>query len=144
MQKNEKLEENKVLFKAIKEEKTCIKAKYKAFANFAKTKSNTKFQEETAKKNFIKWLKCKKYGCKHLVKQAYKYANKKYDKCHKKKHIFCFYDSYTFFNKENTSKGPIISSSDFKKNVNYVTQVVAKKMFETSITRKIIVDLSTT
>lgn len=35
MQKNKKLEDNEVLFKAIGEEKTCIKAKYKVFANFA-------------------------------------------------------------------------------------------------------------
>lgn len=35
MQKDKKSEDNEVLFKAIKEEKTCIKAKYKVCANFA-------------------------------------------------------------------------------------------------------------
>lgn len=42
MQKNKKLKKNKVLFKAIKEEKTCIKTKYKIFINFAIKKSKTK------------------------------------------------------------------------------------------------------
>lgn len=38
MQKDKKLEEDKVLFNIIEKEKTYIKAKYKAFANFALTK----------------------------------------------------------------------------------------------------------
>lgn len=38
MQKDEKLEEDKVLFNIIEKKKTYIKAKYKAFANFALTK----------------------------------------------------------------------------------------------------------
>lgn len=33
----------KILFKAIEEKKTCIKTKYKAFANCLITNSNTKF-----------------------------------------------------------------------------------------------------
>lgn len=50
MWKDEKLEKDKVLFKAIEKEKTCIKAKYKAFANFVVIKSNVKSQEGVAKK----------------------------------------------------------------------------------------------
>ena len=50
MQKNKKLEENKVLFKVIEKEKTGIKAKYKAFANFVLIKSNAKPQKGAAKK----------------------------------------------------------------------------------------------
>lgn len=50
MQKDEKLEEDKVLFKAIKKEETWIKAEYKVFANFAITKLNTKSQRRAAKK----------------------------------------------------------------------------------------------
>lgn len=42
MQKNKKLKKDKVLFKVIEEEKTCIKAKYKIFANFVIAKSNAK------------------------------------------------------------------------------------------------------
>lgn len=42
MQKNEQLEEDKVLFKAIKEEKIYIKAKSKASTNFAAIKSHSK------------------------------------------------------------------------------------------------------
>lgn len=43
MQKNKKLEEDEVLFKAIEEEKTCFKAEHKTSANFTLTKSNAKF-----------------------------------------------------------------------------------------------------
>ena len=55
MQKDEKLEEDKVLFKAIEEEETRIKAKYKASADFALIKSNAKPQEGAAKgkKEFV-------------------------------------------------------------------------------------------
>lgn len=35
MQKDKKLKKDKVLFKVMKKKKTCIKAKYKTFANFA-------------------------------------------------------------------------------------------------------------
>ena len=146
MQKDEKLEENKVLFKAIEEEETRIKAKYKASANFASTKSNAKFKRRASKekKKFVKWPKYKKCGCKHLADQAYKHANKKCDKCHKKCHISCFHDSYTSLNKRKTSERLAISNSDSKKNVSCVTQVVANTMFKTSITQKIIADSSIT
>lgn len=55
MQKDKKLEEDQVLFKAIEEEKTRIKAKHKVFSNFAETKSNTKPQRGAAKgkKEFV-------------------------------------------------------------------------------------------
>lgn len=43
MQKNKQLKKDEILFKAMKEEKTWIKAKSKVFANFAITKSNSKF-----------------------------------------------------------------------------------------------------
>lgn len=42
MQKDKKLEKDKVFFMAIEEEKSYIKDKYKAFANFTLAKSNTK------------------------------------------------------------------------------------------------------
>ena len=115
MQKDEKLEENEVLFKAIEEEKTRIKAKHKASANFASTKSNAKPKKKAAKrkKEFVEWPKCKKCGCKHLADQACKYANKQCDKYHKKRYISCFHDSYLFLNKEKTPSGPNASSSDF-------------------------------
>lgn len=56
MQTDQKLEKNKVLFKAIKEEDSHIKAKYKAFTNFAIIKSNAKSQEGAIKekKEFVK------------------------------------------------------------------------------------------
>lgn len=50
MQKDKKLEEDKVLFKAIDKEKTCIKTKHKASANFVLTKLNAKPQEKATKK----------------------------------------------------------------------------------------------
>lgn len=50
MQKDEKLEEDKVLFKVIEEEKTRIKAKHKVSANFTSTKSNAKPQERAFKR----------------------------------------------------------------------------------------------
>ena len=147
MQKDEKLEENEVLFKAIEEEKTRIKAKHKASANFASTKSNAKPKKKAAKrkKEFVEWPKCKKCGCKHLADQACKHANEECDKCHKKGHISRFHDSYTSLNKGKTSQSPATAStSDFKKNVSCVTQIVANKMFETGVTRKIIADSGTT
>lgn len=44
MRIDEKLEEDEVLFKAIEEEETRIKAVHKASANFASTKSKAKSQ----------------------------------------------------------------------------------------------------
>lgn len=122
IQKNKKLEENEVLFKAIEEEETCIKTKHKASANFTSTKSNAKPKERTSKekKEFIKQPKYKKYGCKYLANQIYKQVNDKYDKCHKKKHIAHFYNSYTFLNKGKALEGPAVSNLDCKKNINCV------------------------
>ena len=100
MQKAKKLEEDKVLFKVIEEEEYCIKAEYKTSTNFALIKLNAKPKRKALKdkKEFVKWPKCKKCDYKHLTSQAYKYANKEYDKCHKKEYISCFHDSYTSFN----------------------------------------------
>lgn len=70
MQKSKQLEKNKVLFKAIEEEKTYIKAKFKAFANFTTRKLNSKSQRRTASKKmkeFVEQPKCKKCNCKHLA-----------------------------------------------------------------------------
>lgn len=53
MQKDKKLEKDKVLFKAIEEEKTCIKAKHKVFANFIIAKSNDKSKKKAVKKDFV-------------------------------------------------------------------------------------------
>lgn len=130
------LKKDEVLFKAIEEEKTRIKAEHKPFANFALTKSNTKPQERVfkGKKEFVKWPKCKKYGCKYLANQAYKYANKMCEKYDKNRHISCFYDSYTFLNKEKTLDESTPSSSDSKKHVSCVTQIVANTMFEIRVT----------
>lgn len=54
MQKNKKLKKDKILLKAIKEEKTGIKAKYKASA-YISTKLNIKLQKraDKRKKEFI-------------------------------------------------------------------------------------------
>lgn len=111
MQKNKKLEKNKVLFKAIEEKETRIKVEHKAFSNFITKKLNAKSQRGSAKKKnyFVQQVKYKKCGCKHLVEQIYKHANKDCKKCHKKKHITCFHDSYTSLNKENNSKRLITS-----------------------------------
>ena len=146
MRKAEKLEEDEVWFKAIEEEETCIKAEHKASTNFASTKSNAKPKGGASKekKEFVDWPKCKKCGCKHLAGQACKHANEECDKCHKKGHISRFHDSYTSLNKEKTLERSNASSSDSKKNVSCVTQVVANKMFETGVTRKIIADSGTT
>lgn len=62
MRKDKKLEDDEVIFKAIEEEETRIKAKHKASANFASTKSNA-----AEGKDFDEWQKCKKCGCKHLA-----------------------------------------------------------------------------
>lgn len=146
MQKDEKLEEDEILFKAIEEKKTHIKTKYKAFVNFTMTKSNAKPQERAAKgeKEFVEWPKDKKCGCKHLANQVCKYADKKCDKYYKKRYITRFHDSYTFLNKGKTPEEPAISSPNTKKNVSCITQVVANKIFEIGITQKIIPDLGTT
>ena len=79
MQKDKKLKEDKVLFKAIEKEETYIKAKHKASANFALTKSNAKSKRKASKekKEFVKGPKCKKYSCNHLIDQVYKHTNKK-------------------------------------------------------------------
>ncbi len=55
IQKDKKLEEDDILFKAIREEKTRIKADHKASASFASTKSNAKPQRRAAqgKKRFV-------------------------------------------------------------------------------------------
>ena len=50
MQKDKKLEKDKVLFKAIEEKETWIKAKRKACANFISTNSNAKSSRDSAKK----------------------------------------------------------------------------------------------
>lgn len=55
MWKNKKLEDDKVLFKAIKEEKTWIKAKHKISINFTLAKSNV----VKGRKEFVEWPKCK-------------------------------------------------------------------------------------
>lgn len=65
------------------------------------------------------------------------------DKCHKG-HISRFHDSYTSLDKGKTPEGSTTSSSDSKKNVSCVTQVVGNKMFETDVTRKIIADSGAT
>ncbi len=145
MRKDEKLKEDSVLFEAIEEEKTRIKAKHKASANFASTKSNAKPKKGAAKrkKKFVEWLKCRKCSCKHLADKEFEHANEECDKCHKRRHIFYFHDSYIFLNKGKTPEGSATSSSDSKKNVTCVIQVVANKMLETCITRKIIVDSGT-
>lgn len=60
---------DEVLFKAIKKKEICIKTKYKAFANFAITRSNSKTQDGAAnsKKKFVAWPKYKNCDCKHLA-----------------------------------------------------------------------------
>lgn len=104
MQKKEKLEEIKVLFKAIQEKKTCIKIEYQASTNFGSTKSYVKLQRgvEKEKKPFIDWPKYKKYSCKHPANHGSKYANKNYKKYHKKRYISWFHNSYTSLNKGKT------------------------------------------
>ena len=74
MLKNKQLEEDEVLFKAIEEEETYIKAEYKASANFATTKFNTKSEGLAYKRKieFVEWSKYKKCGCKYLADQICK------------------------------------------------------------------------
>ncbi len=119
MRKDKKLEKNDVLFKAIEEEKTCIKVDYKASASIASTKSNAKLQSGGAKerKEFVEWSKCKKCGHKHLADKICKHANENCDKFHKKKHILCFHDSYISLNKGKTQERSATSSSDSKKTL---------------------------
>lgn len=95
MQKDEKLEKNKVLFKFIEEKKTRIKVKYKISTNFASIMSNTisKRGASKRKKEFLKWPKYKKYGCKYLADQVCKYTNDECDKYYKKGYISQFHDS---------------------------------------------------
>ena len=142
IRKDKKLEEDNVLFKAIEEEETPIKADNKTSINSASTKSNAKPQGGAAKgkKKFVEWPKCKKCGCKHLADKICKHVNRKCDKCHKKGHISRFHDSYISFNKGKTPERSATSSSDSKKNVTFVTQVVANKRFETGLISKIIAD----
>lgn len=132
------LKENKVLFKAIKEEKTCIKAKHKAIANFATMIFHVKPQKTTQKRKieFVKWPKYKYCNYKYLTNQICKRANKKCDKYHKKESISCFYDSYISLNKgKSLYRLNITLSLDFKKNVSCVSQVIANKIFETGISQ---------
>lgn len=147
MQKHKQFEEDEILFKAIEEEETRIKAKHKACANFATTNFDAKTQELTKnrKKEFVEWPKFRKYGCKYLADQAYKHANKEFDNYYKKKTISYFYNNYTSLNKRRILQRPGITSSiDFRKNMSCVTQIRVNKMFVTSITQKIIADLVTT
>ncbi len=146
IRRDKKLEEDGVIFRAIEEEETRIKADHRASANFTSTKSNAKPQHgaATGKKEFVEWPKCRKCGCKHLTDKICKHANEDFDKCHKRGHISCFHDSYISLNKGKTPEGSAMSSSDSKKNVTFVTQVVTNKMFETGLTRKIITDSGTT
>ena len=146
IRKNKKLKEDDVLFKAFEEKETRIKAEYKASANCASTESNAKPQKEATKRKtkFVEWLKCKKCSCKRLVDKAYEHANEKCNKCHKRRHISCFHNSYISLNKGKTLEGSATSSSDSKKNVTCVTQVVTNKMLEIGITRKTIADSGTT
>ncbi len=106
MRKEEKLEDDDVLFKAIDEEETHIKADNKTSANFGSTKSNAKPQGGAAKgkKEFIEWPKCRKCGCKHLADKIFKDANEDCDKCHKKEHISRLRDNYISLNKGKTSE----------------------------------------
>ena len=88
-QKVEQFEEDEILFKAIEEEETYIKTVSKASVNFATIKSHSKPQGQAQKrrKEFVKWPKYKKCGCKHLANHVCKHANEEYDKCYKKGHI---------------------------------------------------------
>lgn len=88
----------------------------------------------------MEWSKYRKYSYKYLAYQVWKYTNKKCDKYHKKRYIFWFYDSYTSFNKRKTLKESTISSSNFKYNISYITQIVVNKIFKIGITQKIITD----
>ena len=95
IRKDEKLDEDNVLFKAIEEEETNIKTDYRASADFVSTKLNAKPQRRAArrKKDVVKWLKCKKCGCKYLASRICKHSNEECDRYHKRIHISRFYDS---------------------------------------------------
>lgn len=112
IQKEEKLKKDEVLYKAIEEEDTHIKAKLKASTNFSSTKLNTKSQEGAVKEKieFVEWPKCEISGCKHPGDQEYKQVNEMCDNYDKKRHIFYFYNSYTFLNKGNSPQRSIASS----------------------------------
>ena len=86
-------------------------------------------------------MKC---GCKNLADKICKHVNEDCDKCHKKEHISHFYYRYISLNKRKTPKESVKSISDSKKNVTFVTQVVANSRFETGIARKIIANSGTT
>ena len=80
-----------------------------------------------------------KYGCKYLPEQACKHSNKKCDKYHKKRYISYFHNNYTVLNKRKFVLGPSnASSSDFKKNVSCITQIIANKIFPIGVTWKIV------
>lgn len=148
MRTDEKLEDDEVLFKAIEEEETRMKAEQKATANFAAAKSKTRTSTKE-KKGYTDWPKCKKCGCKHLTDTACKHANEECDKCHKKSHISRFHDSYISLNKDKDSSPASTSSStsdkDTKtKTVTCVNQTVANKMSGTNTLTSIIADSGTT
>ena len=135
------------MFKAFEVKKTYIKDESKTSTNFAITKSYSKPQRGVApkeKKEFVEWPKYRKCTCKHLAEQTYKYANKKCDKYHKKSHISCFHNSFTSLNKGKTPQSLSASSSDYKKNVSCVTQIVANKIFRTGVIQKMITDSGST
>lgn len=146
IRKFKKWKEDNVLFKPIEEEKTCIKVKYKDSANIVSSKLNAKPQGKALnrKYEFVEWLKYRKTGCKYEAYTVYKHVKKNYDKCHKRRHVFCIHDNYIALNRGINHEGCATSSSNLKKNITCFTQVLTKKMFETSITRKIIVHSSTT
>lgn len=148
MQIDKKLEDDEILFKAIEEKETRMKAEQKASANFASAKSQSRTQGKSSKekKEFSDWPKCKKCGCKHLANKACKYAKEKCDKCHKKGHISCFHDSYIFLNRDSNPE-TLFSNSDKNtktKIVICVNQTVANKMSGTSTPFQIIADLGIT
>ena len=101
MRKDERLEEDDVLFKAIEEEETSIKVDHLASANFFSTKSNAKLYVGAAKgkRKFVEGPKCRKCGCKHLADKICKHANEDCNKCHKKGDISSFHNSYISLNK---------------------------------------------
>ena len=148
MQTNKKLEDDEILFKAIKEEETRMKAEQKASANFASAKSQSRTQGKSfkKKKEFSDWPKCRKCGCKHLANKAYKYAKEKCDKCYKKDHISCFHDSYIFLNRDSNPETPFSNSNKDTKTkiVICVNQIVANRMSGTSTPSQIIADLNIT
>lgn len=143
MRTDEKLEDDEILFKAIEEEETRMKADQKASANFASTRSQGNVKE----RKFVEWPKCKKCGCKHLSDVACNHAEDQCGKCHKKGHISRFHDAYVALNKDNPSGPDLIQSSDSNsktRTVTCVTRVVVNKMTEISHPQNIIADSGTT